>query len=127
MHKLKALQAAIFEMERIIGHRVICIGRQFGRGGHEIAVRIGARLGIKVYEREPPHLACQYGELPAKLLESSDEKATDPNLYQGVYKGDYHVIRGLPTSEVPFTLQCHEIKRIAKEEVGTYLASVEAD
>ena len=45
-----------------MGHRVICIGRQFGSGGHEIAVRTAERLGIKVYERELLHLACKYGE-----------------------------------------------------------------
>ena len=99
-----------------MGHRVICIGRQFGSGGHEIAVRTAERLGIRVYERELLHLACKYGELSAKLMESSDESATNPYLYQGVYEGNYHVIRGLPTSEVLFALQSHEIKRIAEEE-----------
>lgn len=99
-----------------MGHRVICIGRQFGSGGHEIAVRTAERLGIRVYERELLHLACKYGELSAKLMESSDERATNPYLYQGVYEGNYHVIRGLPTSEVLFALQSHEIKRIAEEE-----------
>ena len=77
-----------------MGHRVICIGRQFGSGGHEIAVRTAERLGIKVYERELLHLACKYGELSANLMESSDERATNPFLYQGVYEGNYHVIRG---------------------------------
>lgn len=52
-----------------MGHRVICIGRQFGSGGHEIAVRTAERLGIKVYERELLHLACKYGELSANLME----------------------------------------------------------
>lgn len=99
-----------------MGHRVICIGRQFGSGGHEIAVRTAERLGIRVYERELLHLACKYGELSAKLMESSDERATNPYLYQGVYEGNYHVIRGLPTSEVLFALQSHVIKRIAEEE-----------
>ena len=99
-----------------MGHRVICIGRQFGSGGHEIAVRTAERLGIRVYERELLHLARKYGELSAKLMESSDERATNPYLYQGVYEGNYHVIRGLPTSEVLFALQSHEIKRIAEEE-----------
>ncbi len=99
-----------------MGHRVICIGRQFGSGGHEIAVRTAERLGIRVYERELLHLACKYGELSAKLMESSDERATNPYLYQGAYEGNYHVIRGLPTSEVLFALQSHEIKRIAEEE-----------
>lgn len=116
LHHLIISQVTLFEMVIIMIHRVICIGRQFGSGGHEIAVRTGERLGIKVYERELLHLACKYGELSAKLLESSDEKATNPYLYQGVYEGNYHVIRGLPTSEVLFTLQSHEMKRIAKEE-----------
>ena len=44
-------------------HKIICIGRQFGSGGHEIAVRTGAKLGIRVYERDILHLACIYGEL----------------------------------------------------------------
>lgn len=107
-----------------MGHRVICIGRQFGSGGHEIAVRTAERLGIRVYERELLHLACKYGELSAKLMESSDERATNPYLYQGVYEGNYHVIRGLPTSEVLFALQSHEIKRIAEEETAFLWAGV---
>ena len=97
-------------------NQVITIGREFGSGGHEIAVRTAERLGIKVYERELLHLACKYGELSANLMESSDERATNPFLYQGVYEGNYHVIRGLPTSEVLFALQSHEIRRIAKRE-----------
>lgn len=101
---------------RIMGHRVICIGRQSGSGGHEIAVQTAQRLGLKVYERELLHLACKYGELSARLMERSDERATNPYLYQGVYEGNHHVIRGLPTSEVLFMLQSREIERIAREE-----------
>ena len=40
-------------------HKIICIGRQFGSGGHEIAVRTGAKLGIRVYEREIRRLASE--------------------------------------------------------------------
>lgn len=99
-----------------MGNKIICIGREFGSGGHEIAVRAAERLGIKVYEKNLVHLACKYGELAVKTLESSDEKATNPYLFQTVHEGNYHVARGLPTSEVLFKLQSHEIKRIAKEE-----------
>lgn len=35
-----------------MANRIICIGRQFGSGGHEIAVKTANQLGIKVYERE---------------------------------------------------------------------------
>lgn len=99
-----------------MGKRIICIGREFGSGGHEIAVRAAEQLGIKVYEKNLVHLACKYGELAVKTLEASDEKATNPYLFQTVHEGNYHVARGLPTSEVLFKLQSHEIKRIAKKE-----------
>ncbi|MBQ8647842.1 MAG: cytidylate kinase-like family protein [Oscillospiraceae bacterium] len=99
-----------------MGNRIICIGRQFGSGGHEIAVRLAERLGIKVYEKDLVHLACQYGELAVKTLEDADEKATNPYLFQTVHEGNYHVTRGLPTSEVLFKLQSHEIRRIARRE-----------
>ena len=30
-----------------MGNRIICIGREFGSGGHEVAVRLSEKLGIK--------------------------------------------------------------------------------
>lgn len=99
-----------------MGQRIICIGREFGSGGHEIAVRVAEKLGIKVYEKNLLNLACKYGELAVKTLEASDEKATNPYLFQTVHEGNYHVTRGLPTSEVLYKLQSHEIRRIAKSE-----------
>ncbi|MGM9651068.1 MAG: AAA family ATPase [Faecousia sp.] len=99
-----------------MGNRVICIGREFGSGGHEIAVHLSQRLDIKVYEKHLLYLACQYGELAVKTLEASDEKATNPYLFRTVHEGNHRVSRGLPTSEVLFQLQSHEIRRIAKNE-----------
>lgn len=99
-----------------MGNKIICIGREFGSGGHEIAVRAGTELGIKVYEKNLVHLACKYGDLQASKMESADEKATNPYLFETVHEGNYHVTRGLPTSEVLFALQSHEIKRIAAKE-----------
>ena len=99
-----------------MAHKVICIGRQFGSGGHEVAVRTGAELGIKVYERDILHLACKFGDLAVKTMEKADETATNPFLFQGVYDGNQHIVRGLPTSEVLFSLQSHEICRLAGEE-----------
>ena len=96
--------------------RIICIGRQFGSGGHEIALRVGQQLGIPVYEKNILHLACKYGGLAVKTLEDADEKATNPYLYRVVCEGNHHVTRGLPTSEVLFALQSHEIRRLAKRE-----------
>lgn len=97
-------------------HTIICIGREFGSGGHEVAVRAGQKLGIRVYEKDLFHMACRYGELTEKWMESADETATNPYLYRTVHEGNHHVTRGLPTSEVLFQLQSHEIRRIASRE-----------
>ena len=37
---------------------IICIGRQFGSGGHEIALRTGTKTVLKVYDEEMITLAC---------------------------------------------------------------------
>ena len=76
-----------------MANRIICIGRQFGSGGHEIAVKTANQLGIKVYERELIRLACEYGELSEKAMSAADEKATNPYLFQTVHEGNYHVLR----------------------------------
>ena len=35
-----------------MANKIICIAREFGSGGHEIAVRTGSKLGIRVYEKD---------------------------------------------------------------------------
>ena len=99
-----------------MANKIICIARQFGSGGHEIAVRAGLELGIHVYEKDLLHLACEYGEISEKMMESADETATNPYLFRTVHEGNHHVTRGLPTSEVLFHLQSHEIRKIAQQE-----------
>ncbi len=99
-----------------MGNKIISIAREFGSGGHEIAVRAAAQLGIRVYEKDLFRLACRYGELSEKLMESADETATNPFLYRTVHEGNYHVTRGLPTSKVLFDLQSHQIRHIAARE-----------
>lgn len=99
-----------------MANKIICIAREFGSGGHEIAIRTASQLGIRVYEKDLFHLACKYGELSEKMMESADETATNPYLFRTVHEGNYHVTRGLPTSEVLFQLQSHEIRKIAQQE-----------
>ena len=108
---------------REMGNKIICIAREFGSGGHEIAVKAGGKLGIRVYEKDLFHLACKYGELSEKMMESADETATNPYLFRTVHEGNYHVTRGLPTSEVLFQLQSHEIKKIAGQENCIFVVS----
>ena len=104
-----------------MGNRIICISREFGSGGHEVAVKAADLLGARVYEKELVRLACQYGALSEKNMTASDEKATNPYLFQTVHEGNYHVLRGSSTSEVLFALQSHEIRRIAKREACVFV------
>jgi cytidylate kinase len=104
-----------------MGNKIICIGREFGSGGHEIGVRLSETLGIHAYERDILHLAARYGELRVETLEAADEQASNPMLFQTVHEGNRHVLRGLPTSEVLFDLQCHEIRRIAASENAIFI------
>ena len=55
-----------------VSNKIICIAREFGSGGHEIAVRAGDKLGIKVYEKDIFHLACHYGGPSEQLIASAD-------------------------------------------------------
>lgn len=43
-----------------MANKIICIAREFGSGGHEIAVKTGSKLGIRVYEKDLFRLACKY-------------------------------------------------------------------
>ena len=89
-----------------MANRVICIGRQFGSGGHEIAVKTANQLGIKVYERELIRLACEYGELSEKAMSAADEKATNPYLFQTVHEG------------IDLLEQHHDLQRTRRVEVA---------
>ncbi|MFQ6978466.1 MAG: cytidylate kinase family protein [Oscillibacter sp.] len=61
-----------------MGNRIISISRQFGSGGHEVAVKTADLLGIRVYERELIRLACEYGELSEKTLSPRTKRRPTP-------------------------------------------------
>ena len=55
-------------------HTVITIGRQFGSGGGLIAVEVGKRLGIPVYDNELISRAAEESGFSKELFTRSDEK-----------------------------------------------------
>ena len=61
-------------------HTIINIGRQFGSGGKEVAARIGAILGIEVYDNELITKAAEESGFSRELFERSDEKKSNLNL-----------------------------------------------
>ena len=63
-----------------MAHRIICIGRQFGSGGHEIAQKLANRLGMAFYDRNLIAMASERGGIRMSQLEPADERLTNPCL-----------------------------------------------
>lgn len=55
---------------------VINIGRQLGSGGHEIGEKLGARLGIDLYDNELINVASEKSGLCKEFFERADEEAS---------------------------------------------------
>lgn len=53
---------------------LINIGREFGSGGKQVALKIGEKLGIKVYDNELISRAAEESGFSKELFERSDEK-----------------------------------------------------
>lgn len=93
---------------------IICIGRQFGSGGHEIALRTGTKTGLKVYDEEMITLACGKGEVREEILRPEDERPVNPFLFRTMHEGNEKVNRTKPAGDVLFDLQSMVIKDLAK-------------
>ncbi len=62
-------------------HTIINIGRQFGSGGKEVASKIGASLGIEVFDNELISKAAEESGFSKDLFERSDERRSVFNLF----------------------------------------------
>lgn len=98
---------------------IICISREFGSGGHEIAEKLSRKLGIKLFDKEIISKVAEMGNLSEEYVERKGESRdfsfifeVPPNAYLATDVNYDHVI----TSEKLFTLQSIAIKRMAEEE-----------
>lgn len=100
---------------------VICIGRQYGSGGFEIAKRVSERLDVPFYDKELVELAAKKGNLHDEAVKRADEKAANSFLYS-IVTGNYSVgnVGGplyydMPINDKLFLAQAEVIKEIASE------------
>ena len=56
-----------------MAHRIICIGRQNGAGGHIIGEALAKKLGIAFYDKNLISLAAERSGLSAELIEHGEE------------------------------------------------------
>lgn len=94
---------------------IINIGRQFGGGGLGVAMELGKKLGIPVYDKELITKAAQDSGFSAELFVQSDEKRrifSLSSIFTSIYSSpteNYMSDKGL------FEIQCSTIKKIAEQ------------
>jgi cytidylate kinase len=100
-----------------MAHKIICINRRCGSGGHIIGEMVANQLGIKYYDKNLLTLALEYGGLDgSKNYEKVDEKATSTAFYRLQYEGNEKVEKGRPANETLFQLQRDLMREIAQKE-----------
>ena len=60
---------------------IICIGRQFGSGGHEIGEGLAKVLGIPCYDKQILKQAAHESGIMEEMFEKADEKSSNSLLY----------------------------------------------
>ena len=100
-------------------HVIICVGRQLGSGGHDIARMLAMDFNAKYYDRELLNLAAKESGFSEKIFEQNDEKKgflrrllnMQPTQLGGVslYKSNF-------SQESLFQFQSDAIRKAAEEE-----------
>lgn len=103
------------------GHLVICIGRQFGSGGHEIGQGLSENLGIPFYDKEILKKAAEESGILPELFEQADEKPTNSLLYSLSTGAHGHTVtfsnyNDYLTNDRLFSFQSDTIRRLAEQE-----------
>lgn len=85
-------------------NKVICIGRQFGSGGHVIAKRVAEKMGIDYYDKYLIERAIEKSGLPAHAMEKADERTT-PFIYEAYYEGNMKEHYGKSANDIMYEAQ----------------------
>lgn len=94
---------------------IICIGREFGSGGHEIGTKLAEELNIPCYDRELIEKTAKQGYAGEAQLEKADERKHNPWLHTVYYEADEPELRGLSANDILFKLQRKAILELAEQ------------
>lgn len=88
-----------------MAHRVICIGRQNGAGGHIIGEALAKKLDIAFYDKNLITIASERSGLSPEILAHGEERKTNQWLYTALGDTGTVTIDSVPHTDVTFALQ----------------------
>ena len=93
---------------------IINIGRQFGGGGLGVAMELGKKLGIPVYDKELITKAAQDSGFSAEFFEESDEKKRFLSL-SAIFSNRFSETENYMSDRGIFKMQSQTIMKIAEQ------------
>ena len=100
---------------------IINIGRQFGSGGKQVALNIGSKLGIKVYDNELISKAAEESGFSKELFERSDEKRSMFNIASFFTNDRFLGTMNYVGDNELFKIQSDVIRNIAEKESAIFV------
>lgn len=97
---------------------IICISREFGSGGRELAERLSQTLGIPMYDKELITRVAEEGDTSEEFVKNHEENPTYSHIF-GIpigHPAQETVYDGILTPEKLFQIQSKVIKDIVKEQ-----------
>ena len=102
-------------------NKIINIGRQFGSGGRLVAVEVGRKLGIRVYDNELITKAAEESGFSKEFFARSDEKRRIFNLSSLFGSGRFGTVRNYVGDNELFKIQSDVIRDIARKESAVFV------
>lgn len=93
---------------------IICIGREFGSGGHEIGKALADALGLSFFDRDLIDAAVSRTTIPQAELEKADEKTHNPWMFRRWYDEHDIELRDLSANDILFRIQSQLILEAAQ-------------
>lgn len=95
--------------------KIICIGRQFGSGGHNLAHALAEHLGIPYYDKKILEDAVAKSGMREEILKKAEEQLPNSLLHSIYYEGNSTDYYGKSANEILYVAQRHVILEYAEK------------
>ncbi|MDO4554956.1 MAG: cytidylate kinase-like family protein [Lachnospiraceae bacterium] len=95
--------------------KIICISREYGSGGHEIAKKTAQLLGISCLDKEILEHVLEKSDLPNDLIVKADEKRKNSFRYTAIYEGSNREYYGMAINDILYEMEKNVILEKAEE------------